>query len=446
MSDRVLLTGWGRTAPSAATVVRPGDLHGLRKVLSSRPGRGVVARGLGRSYGDAAQNAGGVVVDMTGLARILRIDAQAGTVMCEAGVSLHQLMHVLVPLGWFLPVTPGTRQVTVGGAIACDVHGKNHPAGGGFAHHVQALDLLQADGTVRTVTPHDDPSAFWATTGGMGLTGIVLRATIRLLPIETAWMRADTDRCSDLDALLSLMTQPSPHPYMVAWLAPEGRLGRSVLERGTHATRDLLPPARTACPLRLRTRPQVPVPRGVTMDLFGRAPLAALAEIRFRRAPRRRRGRLTPLSAFFHPLDAVTDWNRLYGRACLVQHQCVVPDGQEDTLAKILQAVRRHRAPLTLCVLKRLGPGSPGHLSFPQQGWTLALDFPASAPGLEVLLDRLDAHVLEAGGRVYLAKDSRMAPTAAALMYPRISEFRDVRARLDPHGVFRSDLARRLGL
>ncbi|MFJ9854584.1 FAD-binding protein [Streptomyces sp. NPDC101150] len=444
------LTGWGRTAPTAARLVRPGSpaeaVAALAAVREGGP-RGGIPRGLGRAYGDAAQNAGGTVWDMTRMERIRAVDAKAGIVVCEAGVSLHRLMRTLLPLGWFVPVTPGTRYVTVGGAIGADIHGKNHHGAGSFARHVRSLDLLTADGEIRTVRPGTD--LFDATAGGLGLTGIILTATLQLLPVKTSLVFVDTERTTDLDDALARMTATDRlYRYSVAWidLLARGRAtGRSVLTRADHAPLDALPPRARRDPLAfrpVRLPPAPPLPRG----MLSRPAVAAFNALWYRTAPRHRTGELRKLSAFCHPLDGVPHWNRVYGQGGLVQYQFVVGHGQEETLRRIVRRIADRRCPSFLAVLKRFGPAGPGWLSFPTEGWTLALDVPARLPGLDAFLDGLDEEVAAAGGRVYLAKDARLRPELLAAMYPRLPEFRALRAELDPDGVLMSDLARRLGL
>jgi decaprenylphospho-beta-D-ribofuranose 2-oxidase len=458
------VTGWGRTSPTTARVLRPASYEEAVAAVRGSGPRGVVPRGLGRAYGDAAQNAGGTVLDLTALDRIHEIDAVNGLVVCDAGVSLHRLIQVLLPLGWFVPVTPGTRYVTVGGAIAADVHGKDHPVSGSFSRHVRAVELLTGDGETRLVTPEDEPELFWATAGGMGLTGVVLAATIELLPVQTSLMRVDTERAADLDDLMARLTASGHrHRYCVAWidlLARGARTGRAVLTRGDHAPLDALerpaggePWARAARlaaarrdPLAFRPLRLPAAPRGMPGGLMGRTTVGLLNELWYRRAARERRGQLQRLTAFFHPLDGLPEWNRVYGPGGLVQYQFVVGHGQEETLRAIVTRLAEHRCPSFLAVLKRLGDAGPGWLSFPAPGWTLALDVPAATPGLAALLDELDAEVAAAGGRVYLAKDSRLRPELLASMYPRLDEFRALRARYDPRGVLTSDLARRLAL
>jgi decaprenylphospho-beta-D-ribofuranose 2-oxidase len=448
------VTGWGRTAPTAARLLRPGTYEeavaAVRAGARDGGGRGTIARGLGRAYGDAAQNAGGAVLDMTALDRIHEIDAVNGLVACDAGVSLHHLMEVLLPLGWFVPVTPGTRYVTVGGAIGADIHGKNHHVSGSFSRHVRALELLTGDGETRLVTPEDEPDLFWATAGGMGLTGVILAATIQLLPVETSLMSVDTERATDLDDLMARLTATDHrYRYSVAWidlLACGAKTGRAVLTRGDHAPLDALPPRARRDPLAFRPRRLPAAPRIVPEGLLGRTTVGLFNEFWYRKAPRERRGRLQKLASFFHPLDGLPDWNRIYGRGGFVQYQFVVGQGQEEALRKVVRRLSARGCPSFLAVLKRFGDGDPGWLSFPMPGWTLALDIPAGLPGLGALLDELDEEVAEAGGRVYLAKDSRLRPELVARMYPRLDDFRSLRARCDPHGAITSDLARRLAL
>lgn len=450
------VTGWGRTAPTAAArLVRPRSYEETARAVRDCGTRGTIPRGLGRAYGDAAQNAGGSLIDMTALDRVLSLDTEAGIVECEAGISLHRLLEVLLPLGWFLPVTPGTRQVTVGGAIGSDIHGGNHRAAGTFSRHVLSLELLTADGGIRTVVP--GTPLFDATTGGMGLTGVILAATFRLRPVETSLMSVFTERAKDLDDLLARLTASGHHcpgGHSVAWvdlLARGSSLGRAVLTHGEHtplaALSGLSARSRTRRqPLAFRPGRLPGAPSYVPEGLLGRTTVGLFNELWYRAAARRRTGELRRVPAFFHPLDGVPHWNRLYGRGGFVRYQFVVGDGQEDALIRIVRRIARRGCPSLLAVLKRFGAGDPGWLSFPMPGWTLSLDIPAGRTGLGPFLDELDEDVAAAGGRVCLAKDSRLRPELLAAMYPRLAEFRALRAELDPRGVFVSDLSRRLSI
>jgi decaprenylphospho-beta-D-ribofuranose 2-oxidase len=410
--------------------------------------RGLIARGLGRSYGDAAQNGGGDVVELCRAPERLIVDRSADTVTVSAGVSLDALMRALVPHGYFVPVTPGTRQVTVGGAIAADIHGKNHHVDGSIGRHVRSLELVDGTGTPRRLDPETMPEEFWATTGGMGLTGVITEASLRLRPIETASMRVETERIGGLGDLLAAMADDEAHDYSVAWidlLATGRSLGRAVLTRGAHARTTELPHRHAAEPLAFAPRERFSAPSMPSGLAVNPLTMRAFNEFWYRRAPRRRRTTIESIASFFHPLDAVADWNRLYGRRGLVQYQLVVPSDAERVLADAVREIAEAGHASFLAVLKRFGPQTPGPLSFPIAGWTLALDLPAT-PSLATLLDRLDDVVADAGGRVYLAKDARTRSDVIDRMYPRLDEFRAVRKRLDPSGVFQSDLSRRLRL
>ncbi|MGI8513228.1 MAG: FAD-binding protein [Solirubrobacteraceae bacterium] len=444
-----VLRGWGLTAASRAALARPHSADEVAELLRAAPGRGVIARGLGRAYGDAAQNAGGRVLDMRGLAGVRDVDLAHGRVTVDAGVSLDALIALLVPLGWFPRVVPGTRYVTVGGAIAADIHGKNHHVEGSFCEHVVSLDLVTPAGERRTVSRESDADVFAATAGGMGLTGVVVGATLGLSPIETSLVRVDTERASDLDDVMARMdARDEDYRYSVAWidcLARGRRLGRSVLMRGDHATREELSAQERERPLRAPGPAKVAVPPWIPGGLLNRATISAFNEAYYRRAPREARGHLEAIAPFFFPLDFVRGWNRMYGSRGFVQYQFAVPFGAEDTLRAVLERLSAAGAASFLAVLKRFG-AQRGLLSFPLPGWTLALDLPAAAGGLAALLDELDALVAAAGGRVYLAKDARLRPDLLAAMYPRLDEWNEIRAGLDPEGVMRSDLGRRLPL
>jgi len=444
-----LLTGWGRTAPTLATVFATDDTDEVDGLLEHSGKRGLVARGLGRSYGDAAQNAGGTVIDTTALARIRDLDLQRGVVRTDAGVSLDTLMRVLLPLGWFVPVTPGTRFVTVGGAIAADIHGKNHHLEGSFANHVESFTLHAPKGTF-VVTPESDPEIFWGTAGGMGLTGVITEATLRLLPVETSMIAVDIDREPDLDSVMAAMIEgDAGHRYSVAWidcLARGASLGRSLLYRGDHAPLERLPERKRERALQFAPRTVAAAPPWAPNGLLNRFTVRAFNEFWYRKTPNRHVSHLESIAHFFHPLDGVSGWNRLYGRSGFLQYQYVVPDDATDTVRATLERLSAAQCASFLAVLKRFGAGNPGPLSFPQPGWTLALDIPVSARGLAPLLDELDRLVVDAGGRVYFAKDSRLASQLVPHMYPDLDQFRELHARLDPSNVLQSDLARRLAL
>ena len=443
----VELSGWGRFPRARCHVFRPERRAAVAEVLRAKLAPTFIARGLGRSYGDAALNEeGGVVVDDR-LDRVLAFDATTGALHAEAGLSIADLVRWWLPRGWFPPVTPGTKFVTLGGAIAADVHGKNHHRDGTIADFLDAFTLLTADGeTLRcSRTQHSD--VFWATVGGLGLTGVILDAQLRLRPLESAWLGVEYRRARDLDAMLDLFaSNDAGASYSVAWidaLARGGATGRGVVMHGDHASADEARAAgRTPFPAPRAGVTTVPfdVPRAVLnplgMRLFNAAYYAAHPEGR----------RLVGVERFFYPLDGIAHWNRLYGRRGLVQYQIVLPPAEAARgLATLLERLSGSGRPSFLAVLKRFGPAGHGLLSFPRAGYTLALDLPVR-DGLVDFLRALDEIVLAHGGRVYLAKDATTTGAAVRAMYPRLEEFRAIKTRLDPRGVFSSSLARRVGL
>jgi decaprenylphospho-beta-D-ribofuranose 2-oxidase len=448
--SRARLWGWGHTKPTVAEEVSVGRA-GVAGVLKEAGERGILARGLGRSYGDAAQNGGGLVLRLTADASEILLNPTTGSVTVGAGVSIDELLRVIVPRGFFIPVTPGTRFVTIGGAIASDIHGKNHHVDGSIGNHIESITLVLADGSTTVIGPRREPALFWATVGGMGLTGVMLDATIRLLPVETSRMRVETSRLADLDDLMASMSEGDDDVrYSVAWidLVAKGRqLGRSVLSRGDHATVDDLDSSQAVSPLAYGPRQLASVPPLVPpMGVLNHATVAAFNEFWFRKAPSHRVGEIQGIGAFFHPLDFVGAWNRLYGNRGMVQYQFVVPFGEEQAMRTVVERLSASGAASFLAVLKRFGAANPAPLSFPRAGWTLALDLPGGSRGLDDLLHGLDRVVLDAGGRHYFAKDAHMTDEAVRRGYPRLEEWKAIRDQVDPHRVWQSDLARRLGL
>jgi len=431
----VTLTGWGGGPGTPASLVTASGVDGLREALAAVGPLGAIARGMGRSYGDAAQRDGGLVLDLTRMTG-WELDAELGEVTAQAGITLGALLGMLVPRGWMLPVLPGTQHVTVGGAIASDIHGKSHGVDGTFGSHVRSLELMTADGELHALEPGSD--LFAATLGGMGLTGVIVSARIGLAPAASGIVSVDTDRVDSLDEVLALLAAPGGR-YRVAWLDLLGpRPGRGVVTRAEPAIEGPLSGAV------VRSRATIPArwPAGALRP----STVRAFNELRFRSAPRRARGVPEKLGTHMFPLDALERWPRLYGPAGFVQYQFVVPPGAESVLERALERLRAARVPCYLAVLKDFGAANDAPLSFPAQGWTLALDLPRSAPLLSSALDDLDELVAGAGGRIYLTKDARTRPDALAAMYPRLREWRAVRDTADPDGRWRSDLALRTGL
>ena len=437
------LSGWGRYPRATCRLVRPsGRAEAIAGVAGSTS---LIARGNGRAYGDAALNPHNTLA-MTGCNRILAFDPATGDLTCEAGVLLSDILELFVPRGWFPPVTPGTKFVTIGGMIAADVHGKNHHAVGSFGDHVHQLHLALADGRVILCSRHRSPELFSATRGGMGLTGVILDASFRLMPIETAYVRRETLRAGNLDEVMMQCEASRDWAYSVAWidcLARGAAMGRSLLFRGEHARMDEVPAYHRDAPLALRSRRSWRVPIDFPRFAVNRWSVSIFNELYYRRSHRGRD--LVDYDSFFYPLDALLEWNRIYGRPGFVQYQCALPSAASRAgLSELLSRIGTTGIGSFMSVLKLFGP-QKGLLSFPTEGFTLALDFPADNRSF-ALLAELDAIVLDHGGRLYLAKDARARPDMIRRGYPGFERFAAVRAAIDPGRKFNSLLSRRLDL
>lgn len=434
------LGSWGRSRRAEVRAWRPERASLLARALTADGPAGAIAYGAGRSYGDAPLNDGGDVI-MTGrLDRVLSADWKTGEVACEPGVTFGELMRLALARGWAVPVSPGTGLATIGGGVANDVHGKNHDRHGSFGDHVRWIDLVLPDGGRTRVTPADDPELFAATIGGIGLTGLIEAVGLGLRRVESNAVRMAERRARDLDAFLAMQEEARDrHDYVVGWVDATARgrvLGRGILETADDA------------PEGVGESPGRPARMPVEMPGFAlnRVSVGLFNALYYRRVPAGGRERVVPLTRFLYPLDAIADWNRLYGRRGFYQFQCVLPDAESPAgLRRLMEAISEAGSGSFLAVLKTLGGEGRGHLSFPLRGWTLALDFPAK-PGVAELLAALERITLDHGGRIYLAKDAVMAPESFAAMYPRLDRFRAVLERVDPERRMDSDMARRLAI
>lgn len=434
-----MISGWGRYPRVEAEVLRfrsPAELQA--RLQHAGP---LIGRGLGRSYGDSALAP--TLIDTARYNHLRDFDSETGLLVCEAGVSLAEIIEVFTPRGWFLPVTPGTRFVTVGGAVASDVHGKNHHRDGSFCEHVEWVALMLADGSIKRCSMTENTALFRATAGGMGLTGIILEVALRLRRVESPWIVQRSRRLPDLAALMQGLEQTRDATYSVAWIdcLKQGRkLGRGVLTTGEHADAAATPD---------QPWPQPPRTLRVPLDcpqwLLNTPAMRVFNTLYYRRAPRDKQA-LVSLFRFFYPLDALRDWNRIYGARGFVQYQCVLPYQQgAQGLQEILETVARTGQGAFLAVLKLMGEAGPGYLGFPMPGWTLAMDFPLR-PGTLELLAQLDRIVIREQGRIYLTKDARMSSEVFRAGYPGLDEFLAVKRDADPHNRFASLQSHRLGL
>jgi decaprenylphospho-beta-D-ribofuranose 2-oxidase len=429
---RTEYTGWGRAVHASAEIARPERLSSLRAVLSESPAPAI---GQLRSYGDAALNDDGKVIDMTRLDRIIGFDADSGVVEVEAGAMIGDLGRIFAARGWIPPVMPGTGFATVGGCIANDVHGKNHHVVGSFGQHVTEITLFQGDKT-RKVTPDRTADLFKATVGGLGQTGVIASAKISLMPCKGDMMVLTERRVDGWDEFLAAL-ENSRADYNVGWIdatAKGSNLGRGILEEGEITS--------GVSPTIGRARE---VPFNAPHWALSAPVVRMFNEAYYRRVPVGGRTTVKPISAPFFPLDAIHNWNRLYGKRGFHQFQCVVPVAEVQTLRQMLELVANSGLASPLAVLKRMGGGRAGYMSFPMDGLTLAVDFP-NRSAARVLIGNLERMTEDAGGRVYLAKDALMAPERIEAMYPEHALWLKAVRKADPDGAMTTDLVRRLKL
>ncbi|TWS23955.1 FAD-binding oxidoreductase [Tsukamurella sputi] len=460
------LVGWSRTTPIEGHVLSTPDVDQIARAVAvvadaeaDKPAylrRGVIARGLGRSYNESAQNTGGLTIDMTPLNAIHDIDAESAIVDVDAGVDLDTLMQAALPYGLWVPVLPGTRQVTIGGAIAHDIHGKNHHSQGSFGNHVLEMTLLTAAGKVLTLTPTgspDDPDGelFWATVAGVGMTGIILRAKIQMKRTESAYFIADTERTNSLQETIDLHLQDGfedGYEYASGWfdaISAPPKLGRGTFSRGNLATLDELPEKYRKDPLSFNNKPLISFPNVFPNGLANKFDFSLVGEAYWRAGPPST-GKVKNLAGFYHMLDVFGGWNNAYGRTGgFCQYQFIVPTGNEPEFIKLIEDIQASGHVSFLNVIKLFGDGNQAPLSFPFKGWNVCLDFPVKR-GLAEFLNELDVRIMAMGGRLYTAKDSRTTAERFHAMYPQIDQWIATRRRIDPTGVFISDLGRRLEL
>ncbi len=439
------LQGWGGQRRVECDERSPETTPEVARAISKD---GTISRGLGRSYGDAALNEHKRVVTMTRLDRYLAFDEGTGVLRCEAGVTLARLIADFAPRGFFPAITPGTKYVTVGGCIANDVHGKAHHAQGTFVTCVESMQVLVADGRVVTASRSENPELFWATFGGMGLLGVVLDATLRLRRIETTYFRQRAIPTRDLTHALELLEEhDAAQPYSMATLnsmATGSKLGQGVLNIGDHAHRDELPKKLALQPLRLAGERALTVPFELPELTLNPVTIRAVNTVITNIM--KTKGEFQLYEGFFYPLDMIHEWNRGYGRRGFIQYQFVVPfDGGEQTIRGLMETMTSSGQLPFLNILKRMGEANEAPLSFPMKGLTFAIDFPVR-DGLVALTRELDARVADAGGRIYLGKDSYLEAPMLRRMYPRLAEWQRVKAKWDPQSAFTSDLGRRLEL
>ena len=449
MLKKQIVQGWGRNISAEVNIFEPDNHNLLKEIILNAQKESLIARGLGRSYGDSAQLDKKNVISLNKF-NSFELDTENSLITAQAGVTFDDLLKYIVPRGFFLPVSPGTRFVTVGGAIASDVHGKNHHIDGSFGQNVIKILLIDGNGKLHKLKPdnskkNNDAEKFWSTIGGMGLTGVIIEATFKLIPITSSYIKVDTKRFKDLDHLMQEMIEADEkYRYSVAWVDSLHKNFRGVITCGDHLSiKDLKENLRDK-PLAYNISPLATAPNFLPGGLLNKFSVGAFNEAWFRKSPKLREGELQNIGEFFYPLDGIKSWNRIYGPKGFIQYQFVVPESKSYLIRVILETLRKISVPSFLTVLKRFGSANPSYLSFPIPGWTLAIDMPANIHNLNNVLDKIDHMVVDAGGRIYLAKDSRQSSDIFKKSYPRIKEWLKIKKELDPNEIFMSDSFKRI--
>ena len=428
------VSGWGNNFHSLATRATVATVAEAEELVSMGTGnRGLLPVGMHRSYGDSALNSGGTLVDLTELNQIA-IDADTGIATVGAGVTITELERAALAHSLFPPVVPGTGNVTMGGAIAADIHGKSHHKTGSFSQSVLQMTLLLSSGKPVTYFPHDPE--FWATVGGLGLTGIVVEIKVQLREVRSNSVDVTEHRVANLETMLELLRKSDQdYEHTVAWIDLSGDYrGRGVVSLGNYGSKSLKDKASSA---------RLSVPDFAGINFISPVTVKAFNELWFRKPLKNSAALLTK---YMHPLDGISNWNRIYGASGFLQYQFVIDEGREDIFERLFAGLRGLKASSFLGVLKKFGPAAPSPLTFPRPGWTLTLDYSVNVPGLERLLQEFDQELVTAGGRVYLIKDSRLSPALIPAMYPQLEQWREIQRRMDPQHLWQSDQSRRLQL
>lgn len=443
------MAGWGNFPKETCLTYRPETIKDVKSIVAEGNVSSIIPYGLGRSYGDTPLNKNSGVMVFDQLNHLLDFNEGTGILTCEAGVSLADLIDVFLPRGYFLPVTPGTTFVTVGGAIANDVHGKNHHVDGCFSEFVHSFELLLASGDVMICSREENSEVFWATVGGIGLTGIILTAKIQLIEVESAYIDVTYEKARNIDeAFEKFVENDTNFKYSVAWidcLSSGDSLGRSVLMRGNHTKRIDLP-AKIKNPYKLPKDLPLKMPINAPSIALNKYTISAFNQVYY--SSFKNEQKMEHYGSFFHPLDIIDDWNKLYGKKGFIQYQAVIPktNNPKEAMRELLTVLSEEKRASFLAVLKSSGAANNSYLGFMREGYTLALDIPIKNKGVFETIERLDEIVLAYEGRVYLAKDSTLDEKTFKTMYPQWDRFMKVKQQVDPEGRFSSSMARRIGL
>lgn len=435
------ITNWGNYPAMESDEQSFSSDAQLQEIIQSN--KDFIARGNGRCYGDASL--GGTTISTLKFDKVISFDTQNGVFECQSGITLDQILDIIVPKGWFLPVTPGTKYITIGGAVASDVHGKNHHVDGSFSNHIVEMELVMSDGGLLVCSSELHPDLFEATCGGMGLTGVITRVKFRLKKIETSFIKQKQIKATNLEEVVHLFEKYKHYTYSMAWIdcLKKGKhFGRSILIVGEHAKVEELNAKQKDVPLQLPRKKKISFPFNLPSWVLNSFTVKAFNFLYYNKNLKKEINNVVPYEPFFYPLDAILHWNRGYGKKGFVQYQFVLPLEAKQGLVTILNKISEKGLGSFLAVLKVFGK-QESIISFPFEGYTLALDFPVRK-GLFEFLDELDQIVLQYGGRLYLSKDARMKPSVLDAGYPKLEKFREIVKKYNPKGRIRSIQSDRL--
>ncbi len=437
------LTGWGHWPAQTCLVARP------EKYANLPISQTTIARGQGRSYGDASLNNNGQVLLTERLNRLLSFDKNGGVIKAEAGTTLAEILNVIVPAGWFLPVIPGTQFVSLGGCVASDVHGKNHHHAGSFCQYVHEIEIITAENKYITCSATQNSAWFWATVGGMGLTGIIGTVTLKLIPIESAYLTVNHYATNNLAQTFEYLSNINfDSEYSVAWLdcaSKNNQLGRGIIMNGYHTKVVDLPSEKQTNPLKIAIKNNYNIPIQCPSWLLNKYLVKHFNNFYYNQQAKKSGPFITDYKSYFFPLDTINNWNRLYGKNGFTQYQCVLPlPTAFEGIKEILEKIQSYHIPIFLAVLKRFGESQRGLLSFPMPGYTLSLDIALAHPDVFELLHELDSIVIANAGRIYLAKDATLSPVNFRGMYAQYTDWLKYKNNFDPNYIFYSSLANRL--
>ncbi len=440
------VSGWGLNKWAKVNTFTPKNLDALVDFIKKSNSSSILARGLGRSYGDAAQLDGKNIINLENFKKI-KLNTSNSTLTVGGGATLREIIKEIVPKGFFLPVVPGTSNITVGGSVASDVHGKNHYQDGSFGNHIIKISLIDGNGYLQDLSPfvENQKEKFWATVGGMGLTGIVYEVDINLLPISSSLITVDTQRFKDIEDLMIEMDKNAyKYKYSVAWIDSLHKKFRGVLTRGNHLKLEDLNTEEQNNPLLVRDIKDRSKPKFLNKIFLNTLTVKIFNTLWFYKSPKKEMGKHESISTFFHPLDKIKDWNKIYGSKGFIQYQFYVPNASKEKIKFVLEYFKLHGVPCFLTVLKKFGKGNLSYLSFPEEGWTLTTDIPNCIPQINKILNFLDKEIAKSGGKIYLTKDSMQSEDIFKKTYPFLKKWKEVKRELDPELKFISDISKRL--